>query len=143
MVPGLSVDIAIPLPRPPDPKPTLYLGDHAGRQMDQGASKPRFLVAKERTILVAYLTGKSPLNLHIPSSSATSTSDWFTFATVFSRGPCELCSSSPAGSRSSAVLSLPGLEDRVKEGGFWRKQPYSSTPHWLVFSPSLLYWRSP
>lgn len=123
----------IPLQRPPDPQPTLCPGDHSGRQTDQGACKPRFLVAKERTTLVTYLTGKSPLNLCFPSSSGTSTSDWFTFATVFSRGARELRSSSPAGSRSSTVLSLTGLEDRVQEGGFWRKQPYSSTPHRLGF----------
>lgn len=133
----------IRLPRPLHPQPTFCLVDHFGRRTDQGACKPAFVVAKEKIMLVTYLTGKNPLNLPFPSSLGTSLSDWFTFATVFSRGICELCGSSPAGSWSSTVLSLTGLEDRVQEGGFWKKQPYSSTPCRLVFSPPLLHQRSP
>lgn len=128
--------------RPSDPLPTLYLGSHSGRQTDQSASKPGFSVSKERIILATYFTGKSPLNLHFPSSLGTSMSDWLTFATVFLRGACELCSSSPAGSQNSTVVCLPGLEDRVQEGGFGRKQPYFSTAHRLVYSTLLPHWRS-
>lgn len=92
-------------------------------------------------MLVTYSMGKSPLNLHFPSSLGTSMSDWFTFATVFLRGACELCSSFPAGSQSSTVVSLPGLEARVWEGGMGRKQPYFSTAHRLVYSPLLFHLR--
>lgn len=53
-------------------------------------------------------------------------SDWLTFATVFLRVAGELWSSSSAGTQNTTVVSLPGLEDRVWEGCFGRKQPYFS-----------------
>lgn len=63
-------------------------------------------------------------------------SDWLTFATLFSSGACELCSSSPAGSQSNTVLTLPGLQDRLQEGGFGESSHTPSPSTVSFFSPT-------
>lgn len=76
-------------------------------------------------------------SLLLPSSLGMSMSDWLTFATLFSSRACELCSSSPAGSQSNTVLTLPGLQDRVQEGGFGESSHTPSPSTVSFFFPHL------
>lgn len=100
--------------------PTLYLGNHSGRQTDQGASKPRLLVSKEKIMLVTYFTGKSPLNFHFPSSLRKSMSDWLTFATFSKR--CLWALQFLPGRKPEQHCGLSGRPWGQSMGrGFWKK----------------------